>query len=29
MAEYRNFGELAGVVLENLFYENGKGPAIE
>lgn len=24
MNEYRNFGELAGVVLENLFYENGK-----
>ena len=24
MDEYKNFGELAGVVLENLFYENGK-----
>ena len=24
MDEYKNFGELAGVVLESLFYENGK-----
>ena len=24
MDEYKNFGELAGVVLDNLFYENGK-----
>jgi len=24
MDEYKNFGELAGVVLENLFYETGK-----
>lgn len=24
MDEYKNFGELAGVVLENIFYESGK-----
>ena len=24
MNEYKNFGELAAVVLENVFYESGK-----